>query len=274
MIFLPALHPPPGSTRPPWWFVFQKNRLLVRRNATDETLPYLESPVELEPLLVDTQYMGAYGSTGCYAARLPADAPAALPAKCSLVGLRELFGVIAEDLLWIAGRAQQLMHWAASHRYCGRCGQPTRDKEDERARICDACHLVSYPRISPAVIVAVVRGNRLLLARSTRFTSSFHSVLAGFVETGETLEEAVHREILEEVGIEVHNIRYFGSQPWPFPDSLMVGFTAEYAGGEITLDDEEIVSADWYTAKDLPRVPGKFSIARRLIDWFVETYPG
>ena len=129
-----------------------------------------------------------------------------------------------------------------------------------------------YPRISPAVIVAVVRDKRILLARSTRFTSSFHSVLAGFVETGETLEDAVRREIFEEVGIQVRNIRYFGSQPWPFPDSLMVAFTAEYAGGEITLDDNEIVTADWYSAAELPRVPGKISIARRLIDWFTETY--
>ncbi|KPJ75217.1 MAG: NUDIX hydrolase [Deltaproteobacteria bacterium SG8_13] len=270
MNFVPALHPPPVAGRPPWWFVFQNNRLLVRRSATDEILPYLVSPVEFESILVERQYLGTYGSTGCYTAWLPAGAPQ--PEGLEFVGLRQLFGVVEEDLLWIAGRANQLVHWAVNHRFCGRCGQLARDKEDERARICDACRLVYYPRISPAVIVAVVRGDRLLLARSTRFTSSFHSVLAGFVETGETLEEAVRREVFEEVGIDVHNIRYFGSQPWPFPDSLMVAFTAEYAGGEITLDDDEIVTADWYHAADLPRVPGKISIARRLIDWFAETY--
>ena len=273
MNFVPALHPPPGSHQPQWWFVFQNNRLLVRRSTDDEILPYLDRPIKFKSLLVDRQYLGSYGSAGCYSAWLPETALSTLPDGLEWVGLRELFGAVAEDLLWIAGRANQLVHWAVNHRHCGRCGQPTRDKEDERARICDGCRLVYYPRISPAVIVAVVRENRVLLARSTRFTSSFHSVLAGFVETGETLEEAVRREVLEEVGIDVRNIRYFGSQPWPFPDSLMVAFTAEYAGGEITLDDTEIVSADWYSAAELPRVPGKISIARRLIDWFAETYP-
>ena len=270
MNFVPSLHPPPDASQPPWWFVFQHNRLLVLRNTGDRAVPYLISPSSLEPLLVDRQYLGAYGPNGCYAARLPADTP--LPAGFEWVGLRELFGVVEEDLLWIAGRANQLVHWAANHRFCGRCGKPTRDKDDERARICDACGLVNYPRISPAIIVAVVRDDRILLARSTRFTAGFHSVLAGFVETGETLEEAVRREVFEEVGIDVCNIRYFGSQPWPFPDSLMVAFTAEYAGGDITLDDNEIVTADWYSAANLPGVPGKISIARRLIDWFVETY--
>ena len=272
MNFIPALRPPSDASKHPWWFVFQNNLLLVRRTTIDETLPYIVSPIIFESLLVDKQYLGTYGSTGCYAARLPAGAP--LPDGFDWIGLRELFGVIEEDLLWIAGRANQMVHWAANHQYCGRCGKPTREKQDERARICDACHLVNYPRISPAIIVAVVRDNRLLLARSTRFKAGFHSVLAGFVETGETLEETVRREVFEEVGIDVRNIRYFGSQPWPFPDSLMVAFTAEYAGGEITLNDDEIVTADWYTAADLPRVPVKLSIARSLIDWFVESFPG
>ena len=272
MNFVPALHPQPHASEAPWWFVFRNSQVLVRRSTTDRIQPYLVGPIEFEPLLVDIQYLGTYGATGCYAAWLPAEAP--LPAGLEWVGLRELFGVVDEEVLWIAGRANQLVHWAANHRFCGHCGNPTRDKEDERARMCDACRLISYPRISPAIIVAVVRDKRLLLARSTRFTSSFHSVLAGFVETGETLEQAVRREVSEEVGIDVCNIRYFGSQPWPFPDSLMVAFTAEYAGGDITLDDNEIVTADWYSAANLPRGPGKISIARRLIDWFVETHSG
>ena len=270
MNFEPALHPQADHAAPPWWFVFANNRILVHRTGAGTTIPYCTGLLEFESKLQEKQYLGAYGPTGCYAAHLPPDT--SLPEGFEWAGLRELFGVIEDDHLWIAGRAHQLTHWAVNHRYCGRCGQPTRNKEDERAKICDACSLVSFPRISPAVIVAVVRDGRLLLARSTRFTSSFHSVLAGFVETGETLEEAVRREVFEEVGIELRNIRYFGSQPWPFPDSLMVGFTAEYAGGEITLDDEEIVSADWYAANDLPRVPGRFSIARKLIDWFADAY--
>jgi NAD+ diphosphatase len=146
------------------------------------------------------------------------------------------------------------------------------DKTDERAKTCPACGLNSYPRLSPAVIVAVVKDDKLLLATSPRFRSSFWSVLAGFVEPGETLEDCVVREVEEEVGITVRNVRYFGSQPWPFPDSLMLGFTAEYAKGEIKTDGMEIVEADWFGADNLPNVPPSVSIARRLIDWFVENY--
>ena len=153
-----------------------------------------------------------------------------------LKGLRETFGQLEEELIWIAGRANQLVDWSRNHQFCGQCGHPTEDKSEERAKICPACGLVNYPRLSPAVIMAVVRGDRLLLASNKRFKSGFYSVLAGFVEPGETLEECVAREIKEEVGISVKNIRYFGSQPWPFPNSLMVGFLADYAGGEIKAD--------------------------------------
>jgi NAD+ diphosphatase len=141
---------------------------------------------------------------------------------------------------------------------------------DERAKICPKCGLVAYPRLSPAVIVAVLRDNCILLAHSHRFPAKFYSVLAGFVEPGETLEECVEREVYEEVGIRVRAIRYFGSQPWPFPDSLMIAFTANYAGGEIRIDHSEIADANWFSANDLPHIPPKISIARQLIDWFLE----
>ena len=147
-----------------------------------------------------------------------------------------------------------------------------RAKTDERAKICLKCGLINYPRISPAIIVAVVKKNQILLARSERFPTGFYSVLAGFVEPGETFEDCVKREVKEEVGLDVKNIRYFGSQPWPFPDSLMVGFTADYDGGKILIDKTEIKDAGWFTAHDLPQIPGKISIARRLIDWFVQNY--
>jgi NAD+ diphosphatase len=128
---------------------------------------------------------------------------------------------------------------------------------------------VSFPDVSPAIIVAVIRDERILLARASRFPKQMYSVLAGFVEPGESLEECVRREEREEVGVEVTNIRYFGSQPWPFPHSLMVGFTADHAAGEISADGKEIVDAGWFTADHLPQIPGKISIARKLIDWFV-----
>ena len=135
-----------------------------------------------------------------------------------------------------------------------------------------SCGHQSFPRISPAVIVLVERDNTCLLARSPRFQDGFYSVLAGFAEPGETLEETVAREVLEETGIEVKDIRYFGSQPWPFPDSLMIGFTASYAGGEIRVDGTEILVADWFPFDQLPKIPGRISIARRLIDWFVNKH--
>jgi len=160
--------------------------------------------------------------------------------------------------------------WDRNHQYCGRCGSATADRQEERAKICPRCGLTAYPRISPAVIVAITRGEKILLARAHRFPYAMYSVIAGFVEAGESLEQCVRREIAEEVGITVKNLRYFGSQSWPFPNSLMVAFTAEHAGGEIRIDPSEIMDARWFTAADLPRIPDKASISRRLIDWFVD----
>jgi NAD+ diphosphatase len=131
--------------------------------------------------------------------------------------------------------------------------------------------LVNYPRLSPAIIVAVLKNNQILLARNKRFKLPFYSVLAGFVEPGETLEECVQREIREEVGIMTKNIRYFGSQPWPFPNSLMIAFVADYADGEITIDGSEIIDAAWFSKGELPQIPPTISIARQLIDWFTKT---
>jgi NAD+ diphosphatase len=176
-----------------------------------------------------------------------------------------------DEVIWIAGRANQLLYWHRTHVYCGQCGRETEDKADERAKICPDCGHVSYPRLSPAVIVAIVRGNRILLARNRRFKGSFYSVLAGFVEPGESLEECIRREIREEVGLRVKNIRYFGSQPWPFPDSLMIGFIADYAAGEIRVDGSEILDAGWFSKNRLPGIPPKISIARQLIDWFSQS---
>jgi len=173
-----------------------------------------------------------------------------------------------EEIIWTAGRANQLATWNRNHQYCGSCGFSFEDKKDERAKICPQCGLINYPRLSPAVIVAVMRGNNILLARNKRFKMPFYSVLAGFVEPGETLELCVQREVAEEVGVTVKNIRYFGSQPWPFPDSLMIAFLADYAGGEIRVDGSEIMEAKWFSKESLPNIPPQISIARQLIDWF------
>ena len=184
-------------------------------------------------------------------------------------GLRSLFGRVDGDHFILAGRAVQILHWQREHRFCGKCGTAMENRKTELARICPACGFVSFPRLSPAVIMSVIKKDQILLARSPRFPSGMYSTLAGFVEPGETLEEAVKREVREEVDIRLGNIRYIASQPWPFPHSIMIGFTADYAGGEIAVDGDEIEDAGWFSVENLPILPSKVSIARLLIDRFI-----
>jgi NAD+ diphosphatase len=199
--------------------------------------------------------------------------PPELSGGLRLEGLRTLYGHLEEPEFQLAGSALQLLNWAADNRRCGRCGNAMTLEEGERALRCATCNNTVYPRISPAIIVAVTSGRRLLLARSGRFPGRrMFSVIAGYVEAGETLEDCVRREVREEVGLEVRRIRYFGSQAWPFSGSLMVGFTAEHAGGEIRVDEDEILEAGWFPPERLPEIPGKISIARQLIDWFVDQH--
>jgi NAD+ diphosphatase len=194
------------------------------------------------------------------------------PAGTEMVPLRQLFGALPDQDFAIAGRALGLTAWDRDHRFCGRCGAATERSTVERVRTCPRCGLNAYPRLSPAVIGLVERDGRALLARNARFPGRFHSTLAGFVEVGETLEEAFAREIREEAGIDIRDIRYFGSQPWPFTGSLMIGFTASWAGGEIAADPSEIVDAGWFAADAMPALPPKLSIARELIDDFVRRH--
>jgi NAD+ diphosphatase len=268
--FTPAHHAPAGKGRKAGWFLFYQNKILIEPIGEQGIRPYFDDLAGFASVLLDSHYLGAMNGIDWYAAELADDG--VVPQNVEFWGLRQLFGVVDDEMLWLAGHANHFIHWAGTHRFCGRCGAPTHEKSDERALFCEACGLVNYPRVSPAIIVAVLRDQRLLLARSTRIRTSFYSVLAGFVEPGETLEECVRREVREETGIAVANIRYFGSQPWPFPDSLMVAFTAEYAGGELALNPAEILDAGWFPATNLPPVPGKYSIARRLIDWFAENH--
>lgn len=269
MTFDPALHPASDSIRSQWWFLFRGDRILVRRGEDASVRPFFTDVSFIEAGLMHRHYLGCLNDIDCYTAELSSEAGVSSAAE--LQPVRQLLGAVDDELAAVAGRANQMIHWARTHQFCGRCGHVTRDAEDERAKICPACGLVNYPRVSPAIIVAVLNAGRILLARLTRRGASFYSVLAGFVEPGETLEECVSREIREEVGLRVTDIRYFGSQPWPFPNALMVAFTARYAGGKIRLNPSEIAGADWFSAGTLPPVPGRWSIARRLIDWFEKT---
>ncbi len=180
--------------------------------------------------------------------------------------LRQLLAAVDERLFAMAGRAVQVLGWQANHRFCSRCGAPTEAHERELAMICPACDYRQYPRITPCIISLVSDGEYALLGRSNRFPEGFYSTLAGFMEAGETAEQAVHREIMEETGVRIRDLRYFRSQSWPFPHSLMLGFHATYAGGEIRIDDDEIIDAQWFHHSKLPDIPMPGSIARLLID--------
>ena len=194
-------------------------------------------------------------------------------AGAELIGLRAFFDLVPAETFAQAGLARQLLHWRLTHRFCGACGAPLARHAAERAMQCPACGLCVYPRLNPVVIALVSRGNQVLLAHKAQGSFPFWSVVAGFVEAHETLEAAVAREVAEEVGVRVTNIRYAASQPWPFPNNLMVGFTAEYAGGEVTPDGDEIAEAGWFDRDHLPPLPSPFSIARRLIDAFFASQP-
>jgi NAD+ diphosphatase len=253
----------PGMPGP--WFLFKDSELLVRVIDGLAEVPVAADLASFGLSTAAAHHIGDADGAPCRTAEIDGDAPNGW----TFAGLRSLFSVLPEPLFRVAGRALMTVDWARSHRFCGRCGTATRVKEGERARECPACGELAYPRISPAIIVAVTRGDRLLLVRHHRFAQRF-TVVAGYVEPGETLEECVHREVREETGLEISEPRYFANQPWPFPHSLMVGFTAEYLSGEIRVEPSELIEGDWYSADALPVIPDKVTIARRLIDAFVD----
>ncbi|MCL2067010.1 MAG: NAD(+) diphosphatase [Treponema sp.] len=168
-------------------------------------------------------------------------------------------------------RCCHIAQWRRNSRFCGACGAENNDSEEELARCCPACGRVEFPRISPAIITAITNEkDEMLLAHNKNFITDMYSHIAGFNEPGESLEQTVVREIREEINIEVRDIRYAGSQPWPFPSSLMIGFRAKYSGGTIRPDGIEIEDARWFSRDNLPRLPGPGSLSRRLIDRWLE----
>ncbi|MEP7181520.1 MAG: NAD(+) diphosphatase [Betaproteobacteria bacterium] len=265
--FVPSHALPPALPPTALAFAFRDAKLAVG-GANDA--PAIPTTADLDRAGIKgaVHYLGELDGRPCIAVALPdsVDDAAAAAAGLRFAGLRSLFFTLPEPLLALAARAYQVAEWDRTHRYCGRCGTPTRDKPDERAKECPACGLVAYPRISPAMMVLVTRGRELLLARAHRFPGAMYSALAGFVEPGETIEDCIRREVREEVGVDVDGIAYFASQSWAFPHSLMIAYTAEYAGGELAPDATEIADARWFTLDALPALPTHVSIARRLID--------
>lgn len=251
-------------------FAFADARLAVIRQSDElVALPtFGQLGAASEPASI---YLGRLDGQACFAVLL--DDGTQPNGALELSGLRELFGHLDEPLHGVAGRAYQTLQWYQNHAFCGRCGTPTEHLAGERARGCPGCGMAFYPRINPAVIMLVEREGKILLAQNRQFRGPWYSCLAGFVEPGESLEEAVEREVLEEAGIGVKDVTYFASQPWPFPSQLMIGFNARYAAGEIDLQDSELVDAGWYGPDELPNLPGRFSLARRLIEGFLERHP-
>jgi NAD+ diphosphatase len=264
-IFIPGVELPSPLMPSSLLFVARGLDLLVARAVDQVRIPTLE---EGEAYAEALHFLGTLDQVPCVAASLREGV--SLPDGFELTAARGLFGRIDEALFGVAGRALAVAEWDRTHRFCGRCGAPTEQVSAERARRCPSCRIPFYPRIAPAVITLVQRDSEVLLARNASFPRPWFSALAGFVESGESLEEAVAREVREEVGVELSDIRYFGSQPWPFGRSLMIGFNARYAGGEICVDGAEIAEARWFRADALPQIPPKLSIARQLIDSWLE----
>lgn len=254
---------PPGSGL---WFAFRKRELLVSEAFA---IPNVRSIEALGLGAVRVQFLGTLDGEACFGAELPHDVEP--PRGSQFRDLRQLHGRLRESLLAVAGRAVQIMEWDRTHQFCGACASPTLPHPRTRCRVCTnpSCSLEQYPRLSPAIIVSVERGDEILLARSPHFPPGIFSTLAGFVDPGESAEDAVHREVFEETGVRVTNIRYFSSQPWPFPHSLMLGFQADYAGGDLTLEPDEIEDAGFFHVDALPPMfPGRVSISQWLIHDF------
>ncbi len=267
MNFIPGYCPPENSGIS-YWFLFNNDQIYVTLDNDKFAVPVLDRELIENNRVRYIHYLGGLDGYSCFTAEI--SEKNSIIEKFSPENIRKLFGRIDDKLFQISLTAYHILNWDKNSQYCGKCGSVTVNKKDERAKICSKCGHVIFPRISPAVIVAIINEDKILLARANRFSSNFYSVIAGFVEPGESMEDCVIREVKEETGIEVKNIRYFGSQPWPFPDSLMAGFIADYAGGEIRIDNKEILDAGWYKADQFPQIPERISIARSLIDWFVE----
>ncbi len=248
--------------------VLKNQEFLTSKNS--EFLIFEEDDLKWSEMeMVNKQFIGYLNDKPCHILEIAENSK--LDKDLILTPLRNLLGRIPDSLFTVCSRSLQLSEWSKNNQFCGVCGTKMKMHETERAMFCECNNVLVYPRISPCVIVLVTKGEQLLLAHNKNFPGTFYSTLAGFIEAGESAESAIHREIYEEVKVNVKNIEYFGSQSWPFPSQLMLGFHAEYLDGDITPDGEEIDLADWFHYKDLPQVPtGNISISGQLIESYIE----
>ncbi|EFC76605.1 NAD(+) diphosphatase [Segatella buccae D17] len=251
------------------WFVFCGMDLLLERLPDDTySIPYSEeAPVELESSIHVMSV--APLDDGTPVSTLYIDTPVTNDTRYQMCGLRASFYRLSEALYLKAGKCHELLYWDRNTQYCGVCGAPMEMKTDISKR-CTNCGKEVWPQLATAIIVLIHRGEEVLLVHARNFKGDFYGLVAGFVETGENLEEAVRREVMEETGLTIKNIRYFGSQPWPYPCGLMVGFNADYESGEVRLQREELNKGAWFTKDHLPTIPEKLSIARMILDDWLE----
>lgn len=245
------------------WFIFKDSALLVRVDGDQHFLP------SSSPILTASHHeylcVGNYKNIPCLTVDVTRATDLTPPDGLAFMPLRECHGHLDHALMRIACRALQLLEWKKSSLFCGRCGTANDFPPEEHVAKCPACEALAYPRLSPAMMVLIRRERQILLARSPHFRPGVYSALAGFVEPGETVEETIHREIFEEVGVKVSSVMYFGSQSWPFPHSLMLAFVADYESGDIVVDGIEIEDAQWFDIDALPLLPFPASISHRLI---------
>jgi len=247
---------------PEYGFILQNDQLLLLHGRT------LPSGTTLKSHFIRQYPIGEFNSSFCYCAEISADF--SLAKDLEPVPFRKAFEILGKDWFIAVTKAISIITWDKNHQFCGRCGEKTTYKPSAFERVCTHCGLSFYPRISPSMIVLIKKGDSILMSRGHHFAKGAYGLIAGFIEVGESIEDAVHREVHEEVGIKIKNLRYFGSQFWPFPDSLMIAFTADYASGELRIDTSELESADWYRHDNLPGGPSySLSIARKLIDHFI-----
>lgn len=257
-------HKPPTNRDGAIHIIFSSGKLIMDMRSREPCVLSDRDLLENGWRVLQEQYIGGWGGQPCFAVEVE-DIVELDALRYQSGNLYHLLGRVDDALFALTGRAAQILAWERDHRFCGRCGSAMTLNDRERAMSCAQCETLLYPRIAPCVIVLVTRGEEMLLARNARFPRPMFSSLAGFIEAGESAEDTLRREVREEVGVEVGHIEYFASQPWPFPNQLMLGYFAEYAGGEVTPDLDEIAEADFYHPSQLPPVPPGSSIAGQLI---------
>lgn len=247
-----------------YWFIFFNDQLLLQKKGETYTIPYsINPPVPVKNVLEVSLLEDMPACTASV------DTPLEETAEYLPMGLRASYDYLDPILHKIAGKAYELIYWDQHSRFCPSCGTKT-VMQTTISKQCPNCKYEIYPVVSPAILVLIRKGDAILLVHARNFRGSFYGLVAGFLETGETLEECVRREVVEETGLEINNITYFGNQPWPYPSNLMVGFIADYVSGTIRLQDEELSEGAFFTKDNLPELPRKLSLARKMIDWWLE----